>query len=258
MVTLEMDFARRMTMKVFRTLAAALLLLAPLAARAAVKLPPPPTRPPDKLSDLYKFFGRAASEGLGEEITVWPIKILGRSWELLKGAQFPEVDLTLKPFDTQELHFEKAELLFRRLQLDRDQLLNWKLDVRECREVQTRLVFTLRSLARKLSKAAGQEIRLKSDMDDRIVVLSGPGRFAGVACEVTARCQPQWDEKAKTLRLVALEQRFGERKVPRWLWWLGSSPVPQAPVLDLGFSWIPFNIQEVHVGWDHVNLSTNW
>ena len=43
-----------------------------------------------------------------------------------------------------------------------------------------------------------------------------------------------------------------------WLWRLGRSPVPERPVLDLGFSWIPFNIQEVHVGWDRVNLSTNW
>jgi hypothetical protein len=217
----------------------------------------PPSRPPERLSDLYKFFSRALEKGLGTKLNVWPIKITGRSWELLKDARFPEVDLTIKPFDAQGLHFEKAELLFRRLVLDRDKLLEWELEVRECREVQTRLVFTLRSLARKLAKD-GEDLRLKSDMDDQIVVLEGRGRYLGVACNVVARCRPQWDEKTKTLRLLPLEQSFGGRKVPRWLWWLGSSPVPEAPVLDLGFSWIPFNIQEVHVGWDHVNLSTNW
>ncbi len=217
-----------------------------------------PAGPPEKLSDLYKFFNQAARAGLGAETTAWPIRITGRSWELLKDAQFPEVELTLKPFEAQGLRFEKAELLFRRMQLDRDRLLSWELDVRELREVQSRLVFTLRSLGRKLSQAAGQEIRLKSDMDDQVLQLSGPGRYAGIACQVEARCRPVWDEKAKTLRLVAVEQRFGGRKVPRWLWWLGASPVPSEPVLDLGFSWIPFNIQEVHVGWDHVNLSTNW
>jgi hypothetical protein len=219
---------------------------------------PKPTRPPDKLSDLYKFFNLAVRQGLGAETNAWPIRITGRSWELMKDARFPEVELILKPFDTQGLRFEKAELLFRRLQLDRDKLLTWDLDVREVKEVQSRLVFTLRSLAHKLSQAAGQEIRLKSDVDDEVMILSGPGRFLGIACQVQARCQPVWDEKAKTLRLKPIEQSFGEHHVPRWLWWLGSSPVPEAPVLDFGFSWIPFNIQELHVGWDHVNLSTNW
>jgi hypothetical protein len=217
-----------------------------------------PVRPPDKLSDLYKFFNQSVRQGLGAEVTAWPIRIQGRSWELLKDARFPEVELILKPFESQGLRFEKAEFLFRRLQLDRDRLLSWELDVREVREVQTRLVFTLRSLGQKLSAALGEELRLRSDMNDQVIQLSGPGRFLGVACQVEARVQPVWDEKSKTLVLQPLEQRFGGREVPRWLWWLGRSPVPKGPVLDLGFSWIPFNIQEVHVGWDHVNLSTDW
>lgn len=233
-----------------------LLLLAP--QMPAAPLMTDPGRPPDKLSDLYKFFTAAAEKGLGADFKAWPIRITGRSWELMKTAKFPEVELIMQPFETQGLKFEKAELLFRRMQLDRDRLLNWDLDVREVHEVQTRMVFTLRSLSHKLSEASGKDVRLKSDMDDQVVQLSGPGRFLGIACQVQARCQPLWSEKAKTLRLVPLEQRFGDHPIPRWLWWLGSSPVPKEPVLDLGFSWIPFNIQEVHVGWDHVSLSTNW
>ena len=124
--------------------------------------------------------------------------------------------------------------------------------------MQTRLVFTLRSLALKLGAAAGQDIKLQADLDAQQLLLGGRGRFLFIPCQVEARCDARWDDAAKTLRLVPLEQRFGGHKVPRWLWWLGRSPVPDAPVLDLGFSWIPFNIQEVHVGWDRVNLSTNW
>jgi hypothetical protein len=246
-----------MTVRRFTLFLAAAALL-PLGLAAAPAPDAKPSRPPEKLSDLYKFFNLAARQGLGAETTAWPVKITGRSWELMKDARFPEVELILRPFDTQGLRFEKAEFLFRRMQLDRDKLLTWDLDVREVKEVQSRLVFTLRSLAHKLSQASGQEIRLKSDVDDEVMLLSGPGRYLGVACQVSARCQPVWDEKAKTLVLKPVEQRFGDHLIPRWLWFLGSSPVPKAPVLDLGFSWIPFNIQEIHVGWDHVSLSTNW
>lgn len=237
-------------------------LAAPLFLAFAAALPaaeaPKPNRPPDKLSDLHRFFGRALQKGLGAEVTAWPVRIQGRSWELLRNAYFPDVELSLRPFVAQGLRFEKAELRFRRMQLDRDSLLNWELEVRELREVETRLVFNLRSLAVKLSEQAGQEIRLRSVMDDQVLLLTGEGRLLGLRIPVEARCRPVWDEASKTLTLKPLEQRFRGRVLPRWLWWLAHSPVPKAPVLDLGFSWIPFNIQEVHVGWDHVNLSTNW
>jgi hypothetical protein len=120
------------------------------------------------------------------------------------------------------------------------------------------MVFTLRSLAKRLSDQAGTEIHLQADMEEQQVLLSGPGSFCAVPCAVEARCQFVWDETAKTLRLQPLGQTFGGHAVPAWLWWLGRSPVPAQPVLDFAFSWIPFNIQEVHVGWDQVNLSTNW
>lgn len=243
------------------------LLLGPsmlMAAQAAkpqpkpIGTPGPGGRPPEKLSDLYRFFTYAVRDGLHAEVQGWPVRILGRSWELMRDAKFPEVELTLKPFETQGLKFEKAELLFRRLEIDRDALLNWKLEFKEVKEVQSRLVFTLRSLGQRLARESGKEIKLQADMEEQVIVLSGPGHYLGVPCQVEARCQPLWDEATKTLRLKAQEQRFGGRKVPGWLWWLGASPVPQGAVLDFGFSWIPFNIQEVHVGWDHVNLSTNW
>jgi hypothetical protein len=89
-------------------------------------------------------------------------------------------------------------------------------------------------------------------------MLSGAGTFCGIPCQVEANCQFLWDENAKTLRLSTEDESFGGHRIPSWLWWMGRSPVPQAPILDFGFSWIPFNIQEVHVGWDEVDLSTDW
>jgi hypothetical protein len=237
-------------------LASAPLLAAPAPAPAEAAAVP--SRPPSKLSDLYKVFTLSAKDALHADVQAWPVRILGRSWELMKGGVFPEVEFTLKPFEAQGLKFEKAELLFRHLVVDTGALQQWRIQLKDVREVQTRLVFTLRSLALKLSGAEGADIKLQADLDAQQLLLSGPGRFLFIPCLVEARCEPRWDDQAKTLRLVPLEQRFGGHRIPRWLWWLGRSPAPEAPVLDLGFSWIPFNIQEVHVGWDRVNLSTNW
>jgi hypothetical protein len=240
---------------------ALLLATGPLRAAAdsaSIPAAETPSRPPSKLSDLYKVFTLAAKDALHAEVQAWPVRILGRSWELVKGGVFPEVEFTLKPFETQGLKFEKAELLFRHLVVDTDALQRWQIKLKDVREVQTRLVFTLRSLATKLGTALGQDIKLQADLDAQQLLLSGPGRFLFIPCQVEARCEPRWDDQAKTLTLAPVEQRFGGHRVPRWLWWLGRSPAPAQPVLDLGFSWVPFNIQEVHVGWDRVNLSTNW
>jgi hypothetical protein len=235
------------------------LLAAPVAAAAA---PPPapalPDHAPAKLSDLYKVFTLAAREAFQADLQSSQVRILGRSWELMRDAVFPEVELTLKPFEAQGLKFEKVELLFRKLSVDKAALEGWKVRLKDVREVQSRLVFSLRSLAQKLGQAAGQDLKLQADLDAQQLLLSGRGRFLLIPCGVEARCQPVWDEAAKTLRLSPLEQSFGGHRIPRWLWWLGRSPVPDGPVLDLGASWIPYNIQEVHVGWDRINLSTNW
>lgn len=217
-----------------------------------------PEGAPKKLSDLYKFFTKALGDGLGCTVAATQVRITGRSWELVRDGKFPEVELTLKPFETQGLKFDKGDFLLRKMEVDQPALIQWELKMKDVREVESRLVFTLRSLAKRLSDQAGADIRLQADMEEQQVLLSGPGKFCGIPCAVEADCQFSWDENAKTLRLNPLDQSFAGHRLPHWLWWLGRSPVPQAPILDFAFSWIPFNIQEVHVGWDQVNLSTNW
>jgi hypothetical protein len=245
--------------RILSALALGLALAAPLAAGTpALAAPSVPEHPPAKLSELYKVFTLAAREAFQAELQSQQVRILGRSWELVRDGVFPEVELTLKPFEAQGLKFEKVELLFRKLTVDKEALQAWRIKLKDVREVQSRLVFSLRSLARKLSDAQGQELKLQADLDAQQLLISGRGRFLFIPCGVEARCAPLWDEATRTLRLGALEQRFGGHRIPRWLWWLGSGPVPAEPVLDLGSAWIPFNVQEVHVGWDRVNLSTNW
>ena len=256
------------TMK--RIIIAALLLAAPLAQASIAEGGPRGRSPkarfeatwpkagPRKLSDLYKIFTQAVQLGLGTPVRSDSVRITGESWELLGAASFPEVELTLKPFETQGLHFDKGGFLFRRMDVDKDALKAWKLQVKQVREVQSRIVFTLRSLGVRLSDQAGNDIHLQADMEDQEIVLSGQGAFCGVPCAVEARCRFVWDENSKTLSMVPIEQRFGGHEIPHWLWCVARSPVPDAPILDFGFSWIPFNIQEVHVGWDEVDLSTDW
>jgi hypothetical protein len=238
------------------------LLLAAAFLPAASKQKPSPVpagpKPPERLSDLYKLFNQALREGLGTEVQAWPIRIQGRSWELLKDGNFPEVELVLKPFQTQELSFEKAEILFRKLSVDRDALLDWKLRLKEVREVESRLIFSTRSLAQKLGKAAGQELSLKADAEAQTLRVTGKGRFCFIPCTVEADCELKWDDATKQLSLAPRALYYGGHRIWRLFWWMGSSPLPPGPVLDLGFSWIPFNIQEVHVSWDRVNLTTNW
>lgn len=240
-------------------LAALLAAFSIPAPAGAPKLSAPDTsKPPEKLSDLYKVFTQALREGLGADVQAWPVRILGRSWELVRDAKFPEVELTLKPFQAQDLSFEKAEILFKKMSVDHDALQAWKLKLVEVREVETRLIFSMRSLSQKLGKLIGQEVTLKADAEAQTVLLTQRGSYLFIPCAVESTCELAWDDAAKKLTLVPREVRYGGHHIWRWFWWLGSRPVPQVPVLDLGFSWIPFNIQEVHVSWDRVNLTTNW
>jgi hypothetical protein len=252
-------------MKFTFRMAALAVLLIPIAGLWAAKPAAKPAphvvggdQPPDRLSDLYKVFNGALHEGLGADVQAWPIRIVGRTFELMRDGHFPEVELTLKPFQAQGLSFEKAEILFKKMSVDREALEHWKLKLQEVREVESRLIFTMRSLAQKLSKAAGQELSLKADAEAQTVLLIQRGRFLFIPCTVEATCELQWDDSAKQLRLKTKEARYGGHSIWRWFWWLGSQPAPKEPILDLGFSWIPFNIQEVHVSWDRVNLTTNW
>jgi hypothetical protein len=236
--------------------AAARAAAAPAAqAKRAHGLPP---GAPSKLSDLYKFFTAALRQGLGAEVQTGNIRILGRSWELIDSAVFPEVEVPLKPFKVQGLSIEKAELLFRHLELDKDALVRWELKPKAVREVQSRFIVSLRSLQAKLSQLSGGELKLAVDVGEQVVELSGPGSFAGIACATSLKLRPRWDEAARQLFLDPVEKSYGGRRVPRWLWRLGKDAAPKGPVLDFAGSWIPFNIQEVHLGWDRLNLSTNW
>ncbi len=243
--------------KIFLTMIA-LGFLVPLRAGVAPKpAAVPPTKAPEKLSDLYKFFGYAVRDGFKAEVNIWPIKIVGRSWELIETGLFPEVELTVKPFEAQGLRFDKVELLFRHLEIEPEPIQEWKLKLKAVREVQSRIIFNLRSLRERLASQLG-EIKLSADVTEQALVMVGQGRLAMVPLSFEAVFQPRWDEASKKLWLDPIRVRWAGREVPRWLWWLGSGWRWQGPVLDLSESWIPFNIQEVHVGWDRVNLSTNW
>ena len=250
-----------------KALCLALLIAAgPLQAAAdsaSIPAAVTPARAPSKLSDLYQVFTLAAKDALHADVQAWPhaVRILGRSWELMKGGVFPEVEFTLKPFEAQGLKFEKAELLFRHLVVDVGALQVWQVKLKDVREVQTRLVFTLRSLAMKLSAAQGQDLKLQADLDAQLC----------------------WSERARTLPLHPLPGggplraalgRPGQdpepgadgaalRRPPPSPAGCGGWAAARRPTrrcwTALAFSWIPFNIQEVHVGWDRVNrLSTNW
>jgi hypothetical protein len=232
-------------------------LALPLAAAPTPK-PLDTSKPPEKLSDLYKVFTLALRDGLGADVQAWPVRIVGRSWELVRDGKFPEVELTLKPFHAQDLSFEKAEILFKKMTVDHDALVDWKIKLIEVREVESRLIFSMRSLSQKLGKALGQDVTLKADAEEQTVLLTQQGHYLFIPCTVESTCELNWDDAVKKLTMVPKSVRYGGHIIWRWFWWLGSRPVPQAPILDLGFSWIPFNIQEVHVSWDRVNLTTNW
>ena len=112
------------------------LAAAPLQAGPATDpapIPQVPARPPAKLSDLYKVFTMAAKEALHADVQAWLVRILGRSWELVRDAVFPEVEFTLKPFETQGLKFQKAELLFRHLVADPEALQRWQIKLKDVR-----------------------------------------------------------------------------------------------------------------------------
>jgi hypothetical protein len=68
----------------------------------------------------------------------------------------------------------------------------------------------------------------------------------------------RWDEGGKQLFLEPQKVKWGALNVPRWLRWLGRGACPQDPLLNMSQSWLALNIQELHIGWDHITLSTNW
>jgi hypothetical protein len=213
---------------------------------------------PDKLSDLYKLLTLNLRKGFSEDLVVWPIKLTGRATEIVDNGMFYELDMTLKPFEMQGLSFENSDIYIKKMSVDKDALLHWDIKVLDYREVQTRLIFTLRSLEKKLSLAAGQEIKLRADSAERMVIMKGPGHFCGLPVTFEARAGLRWDDKGRKLYFDPKTLACDGYNVPTWLWWMGSSFVPETPILDLSATWVPLNIQEIYVGWDRINLSTNW
>jgi hypothetical protein len=241
-----------------RGLLAMCLGLAAQAGAASGPVMEPGARPPEKLSDLYKFLTLNLRKGLDEDMLVWPIRLVGRASEIIGNGLFYEVEMTLKPFDMQGLHFEKGEVYIKRMSVDKEAMKAWDLKVLDYREVQTRLIFTLRSLESKLASLWGGALKLSADSAERLVEIMGRGKLLGfnVACEVKSALR--WDERVRKLYLVPKSVSYAGYQFPKWLWWLGRHPIPEAAILDLGATWVPLNIQEIYVGWDRINLSTSW
>ncbi len=240
-------------LRTFGAGALALMLACPLGSASSPDL----SKPPAKLSDLYKFLGMHVRRSLGEEVTVWPIRLLGRAAEIMSAGNFFEVEMVLKPFEYQGLSFEKGEILIKQLKVDPGAMKSWELKVLDYKEVQTRLIFSLRSLEKKLSQSMG-EVKLKADSAERIIEIRGRGRFLLIPASFETRAGLAWDEGARRLYLKPKAVSWAGLRLPRFLWWLGGRTTPKEAVLDLGSLWIPLNIQEIYVGWDRVNLSTNW
>jgi hypothetical protein len=234
-----------------------LLLLLPLGLMAKAPKALDTSKPPAKLSDLYKFLTLQVRQGLTETVNVWPIRLQGRPKEILGQGIFFEVEMTLKPFEFQGLSFEKGEILIKQMKVDPLAMQRWELKLQDYKEVQTRLIFTLRSLEKKLEAGHG-ELKLRADSAERMVEIKGHGRYALIPMNFEARAALKWDEKAKKLYFEPKSVAWAGIKIPLWLQWLSSGAVPKEALLDLSGSWIPLNIQEIYVGWDRINLSTNW
>lgn len=237
------------------------LLAASLSADPVFK-DPDTSKEPEKLSDLYRFLNWHTKKALDPSVNVWPIKLLGLAKEILRAGTFFELDMSVKPFTMQGLSFEKAEFYVKRLTVDADALKHWELKVTDYREAQSRLIFTLRSLEKKINADAAArglgEVKLRPDSSEQVIEIKGKGSLIFLPLNYEARCKVKWDEKTRQLRLQPQSLSYAGLRLPLWLSWLGSTALPQAPLLDLSAVWIPLNIQEVHVGWDQVNLSTNW
>ncbi len=223
---------------------------------------PDTTKEPEKLSDLYRFLNWHTKKALDPSVNVWPIKLLGLAKEILRAGTFFELDMSVKPFTMQGLSFEKAEFYVKRLTVDADAMKHWELKVTDYREAQSRLIFTLRSLEKKINADAAarglSEVKLRPDSSEQVIEIKGRGSLLMLPLNYEARCKVKWDEKSRQLHLQTQSLRYAGIRLPLWLSWLGTTALPRAPLLDLSAIWIPLNIQEVHVGWDQVNLSTNW
>jgi hypothetical protein len=209
--------------------------------------------PPSKLSDLHKFLMRNVQSAFGSAIKGRPV-IQGLSNDIIKTGRFRKVELDLQPFRFQELNIERCELVFEHFWIKPQALQQWQVEVEKVGDATSRLVFTMQSLEKKLGPLG--EVKIKPEIATQQLEMLGKGRFFFIPMEYSARAKLHWD--GKKLMLKPQQLSWGGMRVPLWLGWLGSPVFSQAPVLDLSNNWIPFNIQEVHLSWDTVTLSTNW
>ncbi len=230
-----------------------------LAARpkapAKYAAPATPVKAPDKLSDLHKLLTDQVEKVFGARISIRPV-VVGLSRQILSNGRIRQVDMTLGSFDYQGLHFSDGELLLDHLWMDPKALSRWEIRVTRVPESSNKLVISLPSLQTKLAQEMGGGFQMQAVVGDQSLQLSGKGRFLGLPMDYKTEAVLRY--KDGDLRLVPRKVIWGYWKIPRWLWWLGRGNCPDKPVLTLPDCWIPWNIQQIHVSWDHIVLSTDW
>lgn len=211
--------------------------------------------PPDRLSDLQRFMGMQYQRVFGENVRVKTL-ILGLSKDILATGRFRKVESELSAFTFQDLRFDKAGFLFDHFWVDPAALSRWDLVLEKVGEAQNHLTFTIPSLQAKISKESGRAVVIKPDVAEQVLELSGRASFLGIPCDAVARTVLAWD--GQNLRLEPRQVKIGKVSLPRWTYWVMRGPWPREPVLRMGSLWIPWNIQELHLSWDKITLSTNW
>jgi hypothetical protein len=212
-----------------------------------------PSNPPSRLSDLHRYIILQVQEALGIAAKGKPT-ITGLSNQILRDGRFRKVEVDMQPFRYQELNFEKFELVVEHLWVKPEALKRWAIEIDKAGDATSRLVFTVPSLEKKL--APDGSITLKADINAQSFEATGRGRFCFIPLGWREQTVLRWDGKA--LWLVPEQLHWGSLRVPIWLSFLGTRTLPAGPILDLKGQWIPYNIQEVHLSWDTVTLSTNW
>jgi hypothetical protein len=212
-----------------------------------------PRNPPSRLSDLHRYIILQVQDALGIAAKGKPT-ITGLSTQIARDGRFRKVEVDMQPFRYQELNFEKFELVVEHLWVKPEALKRWAMEIEKAGDATSRLVFTVPSLEKKLGPDGS--IKLKADINAQDFEATGSGRFLFIPMAWRMLAVLHWDGKA--LYLVPQQLHWGALRVPLWLSFLGSRTLPQGPILDLSGQWIPYNIQEVHLSWDTVTLSTNW
>jgi hypothetical protein len=211
--------------------------------------------PPSKLSDLQRFMTQQFQEVFGPGLKVHSV-IQGLSKEILATGRFRRVECELSSFHFQDLRFDKAGFVFDHFWVDPKALKSWKLSVDKVGEVQSHLTFTLPSLEAKVASVEGRPMSLKPDVASQEIEVSSKASLFFLPFSCVTRTVLAWD--GSSLWLKPRRVSWGSFGIPRWLYWALRGAFPVQPVLTMGQTWIPLNIQELHLSWDKVTLSTDW